>query len=139
MSGSFVAAGSGSMRATRVGREAYASQVAEEARRFTLARSELRSGIDFIVHLVSYLMVPTGILLLVSQLHASDGIAESIRGTVAGVVAMVPEGLVLLTSVAFAVGIVRLGRRQVLVQELPAIETLARVDTICLDKTGTLT
>ena len=139
MSGSFVAAGSGSMRATRVGREAYASQVAEEARRFTLARSELRSGIDFIVHLVSYLMVPTGILLLVSQLHASDGIAESIRGTVAGVVAMVPEGLVLLTSVAFAVGIVRLGRRQVLVQELPAIETLARIDTICLDKTGTLT
>ena len=127
------------MRATRVGREAYASQVAEEARRFTLARSELRSGIDFIVHLVSYLMVPTGILLLVSQLHASDGIAESIRGTVAGVVAMVPEGLVLLTSVAFAVGVVRLGRRQVLVQELPAIERLARVDIICLDKTGTLT
>ena len=139
MSGSFVAAGSGAMRATRVGRDAYASQVAEEARRFTLARSELRNGIDFIVRLVSILMIPTGILLLVNQIRLHLGIANAIGGTVAGVVAMVPEGLILLTSVAFAVSVVRLGKRNVLVQELPAVETLARIDVICLDKTGTLT
>ncbi len=138
-SGSFVAAGGGVMRATRVGRDAYASQVAEEARRFTLARSELRSGIDWIVRLVSYLMIPTGGLLLFSQITGHAGIADALRATVAGVVAMVPEGLVLLTSVAFALGVVRLGKRRVLVQELPAIETLARVDVICLDKTGTIT
>jgi cation-transporting ATPase E len=138
-SGSFVAAGGGAFRATRVGRDAYASQVAEEARRFTLSRSELRSGIDWIVHLVSYLMIPTGGLLLFSQITGHAGISDAIRATVAGVVAMVPEGLVLLTSVAFALGVVRLGKRQVLVQELPAVETLARVDVICLDKTGTIT
>ena len=84
-------------------------------------------------------MVPVGIGLLVNQFRVTDGVAEAVRGTVAGLVTMVPEGLVLLTSIAFAVGVVRLGRHQVLVQELPAIEGLARVDVVCLDKTGTLT
>lgn len=139
MSGSFVAAGNGVLKATRVGRDAYASQVAAEARRFTLARSELRSGIDFIVRLVSFLMIPTGILLLFNQIRLHLSVADAIGGTVAGLVAMVPEGLILLTSVAFAVSVVRLGKRNVLVQELPAVETLARIDVICLDKTGTLT
>ena len=139
LSGSFVAAGSGHVVATKVGREAYAVALAEEARRFTLASSELRSGIDRIIQLVSWAMLPTAALLLFSQLRAHDGIEEAIASTVGGVVAMVPEGLVLLTSVAFAASVVRLGRRQVLVQELPAVETLARVDVICLDKTGTIT
>ena len=139
MSGSFVAAGSGHVAATRVGAEAYAVKLAEEARRFTLASSELRSGIDLIIKYVSWAMLPTAVLLLVSQLRAHDGLADALASTVGGVVAMVPEGLVLLTSVAFAASVVRLGRRQVLVQELPAVETLARVDVICLDKTGTLT
>src|SRR5581483_4869827 len=82
---------------------------------------------------------PTGVLLLISQLRASASVRGALRGAVAGTVAMVPEGLVLLTSVAFAVGVVRLARRRVLVQELPAVEVLARVDTLCIDKTGTLT
>jgi cation-transporting P-type ATPase E len=139
LSGSFVAAGSGRYRATKVGHEAYAVQLAEEARKFTLVRSELRSGVDLIIKLVSWAMLPTAALLLYSQMRAHAGVYAAIRGTVAGVVAMVPEGLVLLTSVAFAVGVVRLARRNALVQELPAVETLARVDVVCLDKTGTIT
>jgi len=139
LSGSFVSAGSGRYRATRVGRAAYAVRLAEEARRFTLTRSELRAGIDRILQIVTWAIVPTGVLLLISQLRASASVRGALRGAVAGTVAMVPEGLVLLTSVAFAVGVVRLARRRVLVQELPAVEVLARVDTLCIDKTGTLT
>ena len=140
MSGSFVVAGAGAFTATRVGREAYAAQLAEEASRFTLVSSELRSGIDSILKFITWLLVPTAIGLIISQLavEGSDW-REAVRRMVAGIVPMVPEGLVLLTSVAFAIGVVRLGRKQCLVQELPAIEGLARVDTVCLDKTGTLT
>ncbi|HET9291599.1 MAG TPA: HAD-IC family P-type ATPase, partial [Actinomycetes bacterium] len=139
LSGSFVAAGSGRYRATKVGREAYAVQLTEEARRFTLASSELRAGVDQILKYVTWALVPTAALLFFSQLRLEHGIRAGLSGAVAGTVAMVPEGLVLLTSVAFAVGVVRLGRRQVLVRELPAVETLARVDVICFDKTGTIT
>ncbi|MEU8957351.1 cation-translocating P-type ATPase [Streptomyces sp. NPDC048518] len=140
MSGSFVVAGGGAFTATRVGREAYAAQLAEEASRFTLVHSELRSGISTILKYVTWLMVPTSIGLVISQLVVKDdNFKESIAYTVGGIVPMIPEGLVLLTSVAFAIGVIRLGRQQCLVQELPAIEGLARVDTVCLDKTGTLT
>lgn len=140
MSGSFVVAGGGAFRATKVGREAYAAQLAEEASRFTLVQSELRSGISTILKYVTWMMVPTAIGLILSQLVAKDNeLDDSIARTVGGIVPMVPEGLVLLTSVAFAIGVIRLGRKQCLVQELPAIEGLARVDTVCLDKTGTLT
>ncbi|WP_328561125.1 HAD-IC family P-type ATPase [Streptomyces coelicoflavus] len=140
MSGSFVVAGGGAFRAVKVGREAYAAQLAEEASRFTLVQSELRSGISTILKYVTWMMVPTAIGLILSQLLAKDNaLDDSIARTVGGIVPMVPEGLVLLTSVAFAIGVVRLGRKQCLVQELPAIEGLARVDTVCLDKTGTLT
>src|SRR5215216_3931982 len=139
LSGSFVAAGSGRYRATKVGREAYAVQLTEQARRFTLARSELRAGVDQILKYVTWALVPTAVLLFVSQLRLDHGIRAGLSGAVAGTVAMIPEGLVLLTSVAFAVGVVRLGRRQVLVRELPTVETLARVDVICFDKTGTIT
>jgi cation-transporting ATPase E len=139
LSGSFVAAGSGRYRATKVGREAYAVQLTEEARRFTLARSELRAGVDQILKYVTWALVPTAALLFVSQLRLEHGVRAGLSGAVAGTVAMVPEGLVLLTSVAFAVGVIRLGRRQVLVRELPAVETLARVDVVCFDKTGTIT
>jgi cation-transporting ATPase E len=139
LSGSFVAAGAGRYRATRVGREAYAVQLTEEARRFTLARSELRAGVDQILKYVTWALVPTAALLFFSQLRLEHGVRAGLSGAVAGTVAMVPEGLVLLTSVAFAVGVVRLGRRQVLVRELPAVETLARVDVVCFDKTGTIT
>ncbi|WP_369213909.1 HAD-IC family P-type ATPase [Streptomyces flavofungini] len=140
MSGSFVVAGGGAFTATKVGREAYAAQLAEEASRFTLVHSELRSGISTILKYVTWLMVPTSIGLVISQLVVKDDdFRQSIAYTVGGIVPMIPEGLVLLTSVAFAIGVIRLGRKQCLVQELPAIEGLARVDTVCLDKTGTLT
>ncbi|MFJ9081659.1 HAD-IC family P-type ATPase [Streptomyces sp. NPDC102384] len=140
MSGSFVVAGGGAFTATKVGREAYAAQLAEEASRFTLVHSELRSGISTILKYVQWMMIPTALGLVISQLVVKDNdIKESIARTVGGIVPMVPEGLVLLTSVAFAIGVIRLGRQQCLVQELPAIEGLARVDTVCLDKTGTLT
>ncbi|QCX77375.1 Calcium-transporting ATPase 1 [Streptomyces sp. YIM 121038] len=140
MSGSFVVAGGGAFTATKVGREAYAAQLAEEASRFTLVHSELRSGISTILKYVTWLMIPTSIGLVISQLVVKDdNFKESIAYTVGGIVPMIPEGLVLLTSVAFAIGVIRLGRQQCLVQELPAIEGLARVDTVCLDKTGTLT
>ncbi|MGV9707926.1 cation-translocating P-type ATPase [Streptomyces sp. NPDC003483] len=140
MSGSFVVAGGGAFTATKVGREAYAAQLAEEASRFTLVHSELRSGISTILKYVTWMMIPTAIGLVVSQLVVKEhGFKDSVARTVGGIVPMVPEGLVLLTSVAFAIGVIRLGRKQCLVQELPAIEGLARIDTVCLDKTGTLT
>ncbi|MCG3044579.1 HAD-IC family P-type ATPase, partial [Streptomyces sp. S1A] len=140
MSGSFVVAGGGAFTTTRVGREAYAAQLAEEASRFTLVHSELRSGISQILKYITWMIVPAAIGLVLSQLLVEDhSVDEAIRRMVGGIVPMVPEGLVLLTSIAFAIGVIRLGRQQCLVQELPAIEGLARVDTVCLDKTGTLT
>ncbi|KUN87664.1 magnesium-transporting ATPase [Streptomyces bungoensis] len=140
LSGSFVVAGGGAFTAARVGREAYAAQLAEEASRFTLVHSELRTGISTILKYVTWMMVPAAIGLVVTQLVVkNDDLKDAVARTVGGIVPMVPEGLVLLTSVAFAIGVIRLGRKQCLVQELPAIEGLARVDTVCLDKTGTLT
>ncbi len=140
LSGSFVVAGGGAFQATKVGREAYAAQLAEEASRFTLVHSELRTGISTILKYVTWMMIPAAIGLVATQLFVkSNDIRDSVARTVGGIVPMVPEGLVLLTSVAFAIGVIRLGRKQCLVQELPAIEGLARVDTVCLDKTGTLT
>ena len=154
MSGSFVVAGAGRFRATKVGRHAYAARLAEEASRFSLVHSELRSGIDRILHWITFALFPIGGLLIYSQLFmgghvtldagaASNGIsgpfADALRSMVAALVSMIPEGLILLTSIAFAVGVIRLGRYKCLVQELPAIEGLARVDVVCTDKTGTLT
>ena len=140
MSGSFVIAGSGAYRATRVGREAYAARLAEEATKFTLVKSELRTGINKILQFISYLLIPAGVLIIYTQLFTTHvGWRESVLRMVGALVPMVPEGLVLMTSIAFAVGVIRLGDRQCLVQELPAIEGLARVDVVCADKTGTLT
>ncbi|MCB0949496.1 MAG: cation-translocating P-type ATPase, partial [Mycobacterium sp.] len=116
MSGSFVVAGSGAYRATKVGREAYAAKLAEEASKFTLVKSELRSGINKILQFITYLLVPAGALIIYTQLFTTDaGWRESVLRMVGALVPMVPEGLVLMTSIAFAVGVVRLGRRQCLV------------------------
>ena len=105
-----------------------------------MVNSPLRNDVNRIVKWVGYLIIPVGLLLASSQfLRRDEGWRKSIISTVAGLVGMVPEGLVLLTSVAFAVGVVRLARKRCLVQELPAIEVLARVDVLCVDKTGTLT
>ncbi|GAA1481354.1 cation-translocating P-type ATPase [Gordonia sinesedis] len=140
LSGSFVVAGAGAYRATKVGADAYAAQLAAEASKFTLVSSELRSGIDSILKVITWLLIPAGLLTIVNQLVISEnGLRASLLGMVAALVPMVPEGLVLMTSIAFAVGVVRLGRRQCLVNELPAIEGLARVNVVCADKTGTLT
>ncbi|MEV6139775.1 HAD-IC family P-type ATPase [Nocardia sp. NPDC051990] len=140
MSGSYVVSGSGAYRATKVGKDAYAAKLAEEASKFSLVKSELRSGIDTILRVITYLLIPAGLLSIYNQLVSSkESWRPAVTGMVAALVPMVPEGLVLMTSVAFAVGVVRLGRRKCLVQELPAIEGLARVDVVCADKTGTLT
>ncbi|AVM02023.1 magnesium-transporting ATPase [Gordonia iterans] len=140
MSGSFVVSGSGSYRATEVGADAYAAKLAAEASKFTLVDSELRNGINKILAVITVILIPAGILTIFNQLVISrEELNDALLGMVAALVPMVPEGLVLMTSIAFAVGVVRLGQRQCLVNELPAIEGLARVDVVCTDKTGTLT
>ncbi|WP_217428428.1 HAD-IC family P-type ATPase [Microlunatus speluncae] len=138
-SGSFAVAGTGLFRAERIGAESYAAKLVEEASKFALARSDLREGINRFIRMINWLIVPIAILLIISQAADPQRWREVIVSTVAGIVPMIPEGLVLLTSVAFAVGVIRLGARRCLVQELPAIEGLARTDVLCLDKTGTLT
>jgi cation-transporting P-type ATPase E len=140
-SGSIVVAGQGRFQATAVGAEAYATKLAAEARRFTLAHSELRAGTNTLLRWISLIMLVVGPFLLWSQFRSTDNETwqDAVTGTVAALVGMVPEGLVLLTSLAFMVATMTLARRQTLVQELPAVEGLARVDVVCLDKTGTLT
>ncbi|MGV9480686.1 HAD-IC family P-type ATPase [Gordonia aichiensis] len=140
LSGSFAVSGAGAYRATKVGADAYAAQLASEASKFTLVKSELRSGINQILRVITWLLIPAGLLTIVNQLFISNnGLRASLLGMVAALVPMVPEGLVLMMSIAFAVGVIRLGQRQCLVNELPAIEGLARVNIVCADKTGTLT
>mgnify|MGYP001816630974 CR=1 FL=1 len=139
LSGSFVASGSGGAVATAVGDEAYARRLAAEAKRFTLVRSELRAGVDRLLQIITWLLVPVAALVLAGELLDDQPVRDALVGMVAAVVGMIPQGLVLLVSLSFAVAVIRLGRRNALVQELPAVEVLARVDTICLDKTGTLT
>ena len=140
-SGSIVVAGQGRFQATAVGADAYATKLAAEARRFTLAHSELRAGTNTLLRWISLIMLVVGPFLLWSQFRTADNETwqDAVTGTVAALVGMVPEGLVLLTSLAFIVATMTLARRQTLVQELPAVEGLARVDVVCLDKTGTLT
>ena len=140
LSGSFVVAGTGLVRVTAVGGQSYAVRLQAHARQFSLIHSELQQGTNQILRLVTWVMIPAGLLLITSEFYRShQPFAEAVRGSAAGVTGMVPEGLVLLTSIAFAAGALRLARRRVLVSELAAIEGLARVDVLCTDKTGTLT
>ena len=139
LSGSFVSAGSGHYRATRIGAGSYAATLAEEARRFALVDSELRSGVDRVLRWLTVVIPPAAGLLLLRLLATEDRWEEALRGTVAAAVAMVPDGLVLLTSLSFIVGVITLARRRALARELASVELLARVDTLCLDKTGTIT
>ena len=140
-SGAIVVAGQGCFQATAVGPNAYATKLAVEARRFTITHSELVAGTNRLLRWISVMMLIVGPVLLWSQFRSKDneGWQDAVTGAVAALVGMVPEGLVLLTSLAFALATVTLARRQTLVQELPAVEGLARVDVVCLDKTGTLT
>lgn len=148
LSGSIVMGGSGYAQVTRVGADSFANRFATEAKRFSLVASELRSGINTVLRWVTWIIGPIIILVLNSQMMAHGGWGYALANnqwqyaavaTIASVVATIPLGLVLMTSISFAVGAVKLARQQVLVQELPAVEGLARVDLICLDKTGTLT
>ncbi len=139
LSGSIVVAGSGLAQVSRVGQDSFASQLTAEARRFTLTSSELVDGINQILKYVAIAIVITGPILFINQTRTTATWQEAVRGAVAGLVGMVPEGLVLLTSITFFAAALTLARRRVLVQELPAVEGLARVDVMCLDKTGTLT
>ena len=148
MSGTTVTAGTGLFRTTAVGGDAYAHRLAREARKYSLVVSELQAGTNRVLHWISWVIVPVALVLVWSQLRLSGSVAEAwssgawrhaVVAGIAGVVSMVPQGLVLLTSVNFATASLALARRNVLVQELPAVEVLARVDTLCLDKTGTIT
>jgi cation-transporting P-type ATPase E len=138
-SGSFIVAGSGTYEATGVGSQAHARKLAAQARKFTVARSELVTGSNRILRYITSAIPPVAGLMLGSQLHERATAAEAVTGTVAALVGMVPQGLVLLTSIAFGAAAVTLSRRRILVQQLPAVEGLARVDVVCFDKTGTLT
>lgn len=139
LSGSFVAVGGGSYRAVKVGADSYAASLAEEARRFTLVDSELRRGVNRILRFLMFLIPPVALVLFWRLLRTGDGWQDALSGVVAASVAMVPDGLVLLTSLAFMAGVVSLARRQALLRELASVELLARVDLLCLDKTGTIT
>ncbi|MHB1596457.1 MAG: HAD-IC family P-type ATPase [Streptosporangiaceae bacterium] len=139
LSGSFVVAGGGRIVAEQIGVTSYAARLASQARSYTPARSEIRDAINRLLTWISWPLIPVGALLVASQLNSGQSVSAALRASVAGLVGMVPEGLVLLTSVAMAVGVIRLAARRVLVQDLPAIEGLARVDVVCCDKTGTLT
>ena len=139
MSGSFVSAGAGWYRATAVGADSYAARLSEEARQFKLVGSELKSGVNLILRRLTWIIPLATVLLLGRLLATEDRWQEALQGTVAAAVAMVPDGLVLLTSLAFITGVVALARRQALAKELASVELLARVDTLCLDKTGTIT
>ncbi len=139
LSGSFVSSGSGHFRATKIGADSYAASLAEEARKFTLVDSELRQGVNSILKFLMCLIPPIAGLLYWRLLSTGGDWREALSGVVAASVAMVPDGLVLLTSLAFMSGVVTLARRQALLRELASVELLARVDTLCLDKTGTIT
>ncbi|MGA1556699.1 MAG: HAD-IC family P-type ATPase [Ilumatobacteraceae bacterium] len=138
-SGSAVVGGGGLVRTTAVGTSTWIHDLTVQAKEFVLADSELRRGVDQILRVVGWVIVPLAALLVWSQIRADDPLDDALVASVAGVVGLVPQGLVLLVSLALAVGVVRLARHHVVVQELHAVEGLARVDVLCLDKTGTLT
>ncbi len=148
LSGSIVVAGEGDAVAVRIGAEAYANKFADEARKFSMVSSELRTSIDRVLRWMAWLIGPVGLLVLNAQMMVAGGWVtawesgswvQAVVNTIAALTAMIPLGLVLMTSIAFAVGAAKLAGKQVLVNELPAVEGLARIDVICLDKTGTLT
>ena len=138
LSGSFVVSGKCLMKVDKVGQDTYAYSIFKHAKRFKRYPSQLRDSIDTIIKWCTYILIPLGCALFIKQFIKTNYTTATLN-TVAAVVGMIPEGLVFLTSVALAISSFKLGKQQVLVQELYCIETLARTDTLCLDKTGTLT
>ena len=139
-SGSFVTAGEVCCQIIHVGKDNYAAQITSEAKEFKRHNSELKNSLNAILKVISIIIVPLGALLFYKQYYiVGNTFKASVVSMVAGVLGMIPEGLVLLTSVALTLGALVLANKKTLVQELYCIETLARVDTLCLDKTGTIT
>lgn len=139
-SGSFIVSGNALAQVLHVGKDNYAQSIMADAKVFKKHKSQLRDSINFIIKTIGIIIIPLGILLFCKQFFITEStFSETIVATVAALLGMVPEGLVLLTSVALAVGSINLAKHKTLVQELYCIETLARVDTLCLDKTGTIT
>jgi len=140
LSGSFIVSGTCYAKAEKVGENSYASKITSEVKKRKKVNSEIMKSLDKIIKYIAIVIVPIGIILFLKQMYVLNyGLKKSIVSTVAAVIGMIPEGLYLLTSIALAVSVIRLGKKKVLVQELHCIETLARVDIICLDKTGTIT
>ena len=139
-SGSFLVAGSGQAKVIHVGKDNYATELANQAKQKKRASSEMQDAIKRIIKVTGTILIPVGVLLFMSQWKIEDmTLSNALVNTVAGVIGMIPEGLVLLTSVSFILGVGRLATKKALVQEMEAIEALARVDVLCLDKTGTIT
>lgn len=139
-SGSYLVAGSGIAQVIHVGKDNYATQLANKARDKKRATSEMQDSIKRIIKVIGFVIIPVGILLFLSQRSVEGtSLSDAMVNTVAGVIGMIPEGLVLLTSISFILGVGRLARKRALVQEMEAIEALARVNVLCTDKTGTIT
>ncbi len=138
-SGSFVVEGTGSFEVVAVGAESYAERIAGTAREFRHPRSPLERAIDRLLYVLLAVMVPLGAMLIVALWKQDVAVRDAVDTAVAGMVTLIPEGLVLLLSVTYAAGALRMARAGALSQQLNAIESLASVDTVCIDKTGTLT
>ncbi|MBO5317879.1 MAG: HAD-IC family P-type ATPase, partial [Oscillospiraceae bacterium] len=141
LSGSFVVAGRCRAQLTRVGDEAYAARLAYEAKRDPkAAKSEMMRSLQKLIQFIGFALIPVGILLFLNQMASTGSqLRQSVEATVAALVGMIPEGLYLLTSIAMAASALKLTKGRVLVQDMNCIETLARVDVLCVDKTGTIT
>ncbi|KAF9404791.1 hypothetical protein HW555_014165 [Spodoptera exigua] len=139
MSGSFITSGLGYVQITAVGEDNFVSKLSKEAKTEKKSTSELMNSLNLLIKGLTFAIVPIGLLLFWSQYQSTQSFPKTVLGVSGALISMIPEGLMLLTSVAFAVGAANLARKQTLIQRLSCIETLARVDTICLDKTGTIT
>ena len=141
-SGSFLVSGRCTVRLTHVGAESYASKLATEAREggHKVAKGEMMRSLDGLIRVIGIALIPMGVVMFLKQYVSLElPLRDSVEATVAALIGMIPEGLYLLTSVALAVSMVRLAQRKVLAQDMNCIETLARVDVLCVDKTGTIT
>ena len=139
LSGSFIVGGDCIAKVEHIGEDNYTSKISKEAKYIKKSNSVIMNSLKKIVKYVSIVIVPLGILLFLKQYYIDKNLTDTVINTAAAIISMIPEGLVLLTSTVLAVSVIKLGKRRVLVQDLYCIETLARVDTLCLDKTGTLT